>query len=84
MILPKMKEIYRDILHGDCTEVLLKFPANHFDLIVISSTYADSRARTYCGIKPDKYVEWFLPKTAGFLRGIKPAGTFVLNITAIP
>ncbi|MBS3069028.1 site-specific DNA-methyltransferase [Candidatus Micrarchaeota archaeon] len=65
---------------GDCKEVLSGFPPNIFDLIVTSPPYADSRKGTYGGISPDKYVAWFLPKTEEFLRVLKPAGTFILNI----
>ncbi len=32
-----------------------------FDLIVTSPPYADQRNKTYGGIKPEKYVEWFVP-----------------------
>jgi site-specific DNA-methyltransferase (adenine-specific) len=38
------------------------------------------RKSTYGGIKPDKYVEWFLPISKELLRVLKPTGTFVLNI----
>lgn len=65
---------------GDCRDVLAKYPDDFFDLIVTSPPYADSRARTYGGIKPDDYVEWFLPRSEQFLRVLKPTGTFVLNI----
>ena len=65
---------------GDCGKVLLDYPDNFFDLIVTSPPYADSRAKTYGGIKPDDYVEWFLPRSAQFLRVLKPTGTFILNI----
>jgi len=65
---------------GDCRDVLAKYPDDSFDLIVTSPPYADSRARTYGGIKPDDYVEWFLPRSEQFLRVLKPTGTFVLNI----
>jgi DNA modification methylase len=75
-----MKEIRCEIMHGDCLEVLHEFPTNHFDLIITSPPYADSRTRTYGGIKASKYVEWFLPKTEEFLRVLKPTGTFILNI----
>ena len=68
------------ILCGDCEEILSNVKADSVDLIVTSPPYADSRNGTYGGIHPDKYVEWFLPKTAQFLRVIKPTGTFVLNI----
>ena len=68
------------IIHGDCEEILKEFPDDCIDLIVTSPPYADSRKKTYGGIHPDKYVEWFLPKTKEFLRVLKPTGTFILNI----
>src|SRR5207249_11660003 len=45
-----------------------------------SPPYADSRARTYGGIKPSDYVDWFLQRAGEFLRVLKPSGTFILNI----
>jgi DNA modification methylase len=68
------------ILLGDCEEVLKSFPNNSVDLIFTSPPYADQRKNTYGGIKPDDYVDWFLPKAAQFFRVLKPRGTFVLNI----
>jgi site-specific DNA-methyltransferase (adenine-specific) len=68
------------IIHGDCEEILKGFPDNSVDLIITSPPYADQRNGTYGGIKPDKYVEWFLPKSKQFLRVLKPSGTFILNI----
>jgi site-specific DNA-methyltransferase (adenine-specific) len=68
------------IILGDCESVLKEFPDNYFDLIFTSPPYADQRKNTYGGINPDKYVEWFLPKSKEFLRVLKPTGTFVLNI----
>ena len=69
-----------EIKQGDCLEVLRKFPDNTFDLIVTSPPYADKRKNTYGGVAPDKYVEWFLPRSKQFLRVLKPTGTFILNI----
>jgi len=68
------------ILLGDCEQVLKSFPNNSVDLIFTSPPYADQRKKTYGGIKPNQYVEWFLPKAKEFLRVLKPRGTFVLNI----
>lgn len=68
------------ILLGDCEKVLESFPDNSIDLIFTSPPYADQRKKTYGGIKPDDYVEWFLPKAKEFLRVLRPKGTFVLNI----
>jgi DNA modification methylase len=49
-------------------------------LIVTSPPYADQRKKTYGGINPNDYVNWFLPKAQEFHRVLKPSGTFILNI----
>jgi DNA modification methylase len=69
------------MLQGDCLEVLKKQASdNSIDLIITSPPYADRRAHTYGGVKPEQYVEWFLPRSEEFLRVLKPTGSFVLNI----
>lgn len=75
-----MRTVESTIKQGDCLNVLLDYPDNFFDLIVTSPPYADCRAKTYGGIAPDSYVEWFLPRSEQFLRVLKPTGTFILNI----
>ncbi len=65
---------------GDCVDILKDFPSNSVDLIVTSPPYADQRKQTYGGVKPDEYVEWFLPRSAELLRVLKTSGTFILNI----
>lgn len=69
-----------DVIHGDCGTVLKSFDDSSIDLIVTSPPYADRRKNTYGGIPPDKYVDWFLERSAEFLRVLKPTGSFVLNI----
>lgn len=73
-------EIKTDLYLGDSKEVLKQFPDNSVDLIFTSPPYADQRKKTYGGISPEKYVEWFLPISEQLLRVLKPDGTFVLNI----
>lgn len=63
---------------GDCLEVLKEYPDESFDLIMTSPPYAD--ARPPMRVKPDDYVEWFLPMAAEFKRVLKSTGSFVLNI----
>ena len=75
-----MELIETKIFTGDCLQLLPDFPDDFFNLIVTSPPYADRRNKTYGGIKPDEYVEWFLPRSAEFLRVLKPDGTFILNI----
>ena len=69
-----------NILLGDCEEVLKEVPDGSVDLIFTSPPYADQRRQTYGGIRPDDYVDWFMPKADQFFRVLKPTGTFVLNI----
>ncbi len=68
------------IICGDCQHIIKSFPDNSIDLIMTSPPYADSRKKTYGGILPDEYPDWFFPKSAEFLRVLKPTGTFILNI----
>lgn len=75
-----MKEIKTQIFLGDCEDIIKGFENDCIDLIFTSPPYADRRKHTYGGIKPEKYVEWFLPKSEQFLRILKPEGTFILNI----
>jgi DNA modification methylase len=75
------KELQTNIIHcGNCKEILSTFPDDCVDLIVTSPPYADSRKKTYGGIHPDRYVEWFLPISTELKRVLKPEGSFILNI----
>lgn len=76
----KNLEFNNKIINGDCEEILKALPDNSIDLIFTSPPYADQRSSTYGGIKPDKYVSWFMPKANEFQRVLKPTGSFVLNI----
>ncbi len=75
-----MSQIESRLILGDCAKELKKLADNSIDLIFTSPPYADRRAKTYGGVSPDKYVEWFLPISKELLRVLKPDGTFVLNI----
>ena len=75
-----MRTIESIIKIGDCLDVLKDYPDNSFDLIITSPPYADCRAKSYGGVSPDAYVQWFLPRSKQFLRVLKPTGTFILNI----
>jgi DNA modification methylase len=68
------------LILGDSKDKLKSIESNSIDLIVTSPPYADSRSSTYGGVKPDEYVEWFLPISCELLRVLKPDGTFILNI----
>ena len=68
------------VLRGDAVDVLGRLPEESVQLVVTSPPYADQRARTYGGIHPDDYVDWFMPFADGIQRVLRPDGTFVLNI----
>ena len=72
--------IATNILSGDCLEKLKEVASSSVDLIVTSPPYADQRKNTYGGIKPEKYVAWFIPIAAELFRVLKNDGTFILNI----
>jgi site-specific DNA-methyltransferase (adenine-specific)/site-specific DNA-methyltransferase (cytosine-N4-specific) len=73
-------EIKANVHPGDCKTALALLPENSVDLIVTSPPYADQRKDTYGGIRPEEYVDWFLPISEQLLRVLKPTGTFILNI----
>ena len=79
-----MKLDKKDIIYkGECKKYLydnLFFPDDSIDLIITSPPYADRREKSYGGIKPEKYVEWFLPISDQLYRVLKPKGSFILNI----
>ena len=75
-----MKTVQTKILLGNSKDILKTIEANSIDLIITSPPYADRRNQTYGGIKPEKYVNWFLPISKELLRVLKPTGTFILNI----
>ena len=68
------------VVQGDASVELRSVPADSIDLIVTSPPYADSRKKSYGGVHPDAYVDWFAPFSAELLRVLKPRGSFVLNI----
>ena len=73
-------QIRTEIYLGDCKKELKALPDNSVDLIITSPPYADQRKSTYGGIKPEKYVDWFMPISEQLFRVLKPSGTFILNI----
>ena len=69
------------IYEGDCEEVIpAQIAKSSVNLIVTSPPYADQRKGNYGGIHADRYVKWFLPKSAVFMEALAEDGSFVLNI----
>ncbi|MCQ2355400.1 MAG: site-specific DNA-methyltransferase [Methanocorpusculum sp.] len=71
---------HNDVICGDCEVVLRDFPDSCINLIVTSPPYAEARSHTYGGVPAEEYADWFLPKSAEFLRVLQPDGSFILNI----
>jgi len=74
------EKITSKIICGDSFDILKEMSPNSIDLVVTSPPYADQREKTYGGVSPDKYVEWFLPISGELLKTLKPTGTFILNV----
>lgn len=53
---------------------------NSVNLVMTSPPYADARKKTYGGIHPDKYIDWFKPIAAEIYRVLADDGSFILNI----
>lgn len=75
-----INSVKTEVIPGDALTVLKTLQENSIDLVVTSPPYADQRVKSYGGIHPDKYVEWFSPITLELRRVLKPTGTFILNI----
>ncbi len=73
-------EIQTKIILGDCHEKLKEISDNSIDLIFTSPPYANQREKSYGGISPNNYVDWFIPISKELFRVLKPSGTFILNI----
>lgn len=69
-----------DIIHGDCLDVMKSMDADSVNLIVTSPPYAMARKRTYGGIEPDRYVEWWMPRAGQMRRVLRTDGSLVVNI----
>jgi len=77
----KLRNLKLDyIFNENCLIILKKLPPHSVDLIITSPPYADNRKKTYDGIPPSSYIEWFLPISAELKRILKPEGSFVLNV----
>lgn len=82
-----MKIARNQIYQGDASRLLKDyklFPDNSIDLIITSPPYADQRSyankRSAVKIRPENYVDWFLPIGSELIRVLKPRGSFILNI----
>lgn len=70
-----------NIYCGDCTDIMKKIDDDSINLVVTSPPYADMRQyNNFDGIKPNKYIDWFIPKAQEIYRIIRPDGSFILNI----
>ena len=69
-------------INGKCEDILRSYPENCIDFILTSPPYADQRfyGDKDSSIKPEEYVEWFMPKAEQLFRVLKESGSFVLNI----
>lgn len=65
----------------DNVEGMKQVEDDFFNLVITSPPYADMRKyKNFQGIRPDKYVEWFIPRAEQIKRILKDDGSFILNI----
>ncbi len=61
-------------------DTMLNMPDNSVNLVMTSPPYANARKKTYGGIDPDKYIDWFKPIAKEIYRVLASDGSFILNI----
>lgn len=66
----------------DALEGLKQLETNSINLVCTSPPYANVK-KSYFGIKPDKYVEWFIPIGKEIQRILTNDGSFILNINDV-
>lgn len=78
-----MSRILNEYMCGDCIDVLKQMEDGSIDMIMTSPPYAD-QIKNYGDVvekvKPDAYIDWFLPRAKEFYRVLSPTGSFILNI----
>jgi site-specific DNA-methyltransferase (adenine-specific)/site-specific DNA-methyltransferase (cytosine-N4-specific) len=79
-----MKNLRSNIVYeGDAARIMKnvsRFPSNSINLVLTSPPYGDRRVRNYTSVRPEEYVEWFIPIANEIYRVLNPNGSFVLNI----
>lgn len=79
----KKLKLSNSYICGDCLEILRDIPDESIDMIMTSPPYAD-QIKDYGDvvkkIKPNDYIDWFLPRAKEFYRVLQPEGSFILNI----
>jgi len=65
-------------IEGDCQEFMRSTSGEWADLVLTSPPYGDMR--DYVKVKPEEYVDWFLPTAREIFRCLKENGVFVINI----
>ena len=79
----KLGELKLNKTHlGDCIKLARELPNNSVDLVVTSPPYSNtvSYGDSVNVLKPEKYVDWFLPLFHEARRFLKETGSFILNI----
>ncbi len=69
---------------GDCLNIMGIMDDESIDMVFTSPPYADqikNYGKTVAKVKPDEYINWFLPRAREIFRVLKPNGSFVLNIS---
>lgn len=77
-------EVENKVMCGDCLQLLAELPDESINLIITSPPYADQikdYGEKVRKIKPEQYVEWFLPRAKEFYRVLSSNGSFILNIS---
>ena len=68
------------LLQIDAINLLSALPTNSVDLVLTSPPFALTRKKEYGNEPLERYINWFMQFCAEIKRGLKPTGSFVLDI----
>ncbi len=69
---------------GDCLLLMGEMAEESIDMVFTSPPYADqikNYGKAVQKVRPDDYIDWFLPRAREIYRILKSTGSFVLNIS---
>ncbi len=80
----KIEECENSVICGDCLQLLRKIPDESINMIITSPPYADQikdYGEKVRKIKPENFLDWFIPRAKELYRVLAPDGSFILNIS---
>jgi len=80
MIKPVYQTTYGKAYCTDSLNLMAEIKSNTIDLVITSPPFALRKKKSYGNVKPEEYLNWFLPFAKEIYRILKYNGSFILDI----